>query len=159
MVAISASERQQAVQIENFTEFQKRLSDLDLGHLNILPAMFYWDITFFDHSLLPDDAMIKLEKDIHDTLFPNVEFSWAAYCEARGLSSDDQIFKSGWRNAKCDVQALWAHIHHRRDVFVTSDKRFHSVAKKNALLSLGSGEIVYPDTVAAQLIGPHSDGS
>jgi len=33
--------------------------------------------------------------------------------------------------------AIWSHIHHKRDVFVTSDENFHGTAKKLALIALG----------------------
>ena len=102
--------------------------------------------------------MEKLEKDIHEILFPGIEFLWTAFCEARSLSGDGQILESDWRNSKCDVQALWAHIHHRRDVFVTSDRNFHSASKRATLMSLGSGQIAFPEIAAAQLDGPNPGG-
>lgn len=159
VAAISASERQQENQIENFVQFQQRLAELGLGHLNILPAMLYFDVTFWDHSLWSDDDMEKQEKAIHEILFSNVEFLWPDFCAAHGLNVDNGSSGTKWRNAKCDVQALWAHIHHRRDVFVTSDGNFHK-SKKAALISLGSGQIEYPEA-AAKLIkkppfGTHS---
>jgi hypothetical protein len=149
LVAISASERQRAGQIENFAQFRQRLTELNLGHLDILPAMFYLDICFWDNCLWSDDAMEQLERSIHDILFSNVEFEWAKFCETRSLPQNIQSIDANWRNAKCDVQALWAHVHHRRDVFVTSDRNFHSKIKKAALASLGSGEIMYPDVAAS----------
>jgi hypothetical protein len=149
VVAISASERQRAGQIQDFQQFQKRLVDLNLGNLEILPAMAYWDITFWDNCLWSDDGMEKLEKNIHDVLFPNVEFSWSAFCDTRGIPHNSESTGSDWRNAKCDVQALWAHIHHCRDVFVTSDKNFLSTSKRTALISLGVGAIVSPAATAS----------
>jgi hypothetical protein len=71
VVAISASERQKTKAIENFTQFQERLAALGLGHLTILPAMLYWDISFFDYSVFADKHMEELEKHIHKVLFPN----------------------------------------------------------------------------------------
>jgi hypothetical protein len=55
VVAISASENQQGGgAIRNFGEFRERLSRLGLGHLEILPPLLYWDITFWDWSLWAD---------------------------------------------------------------------------------------------------------
>jgi hypothetical protein len=50
-----------------------------------------------------------------------------------------------WRNRNCDVQAIWSHIHHKRDVFVTSDCNFHKADKKAALIALGAGRIEHPE--------------
>jgi hypothetical protein len=145
---MSASERQKdGSTIENFLSFKNRLSALQLSHLEILPAMAYWDITFFDHCLFADDKMELLEKTIHEILFPKVEFLRTDFCARRNLDTDAPETKA-WRSAKCDVQVLWSHIHHKRDVFVTSDKNFHLVSKKPALVSLGALQILYPDEAA-----------
>src|ERR1700730_7089117 len=51
-------------------------------------------------------------------------FHWQDYCRANGLdpatSPPSREYRK-WRNCKCDVQAIWSHIHGKRDVFVTSD--------------------------------------
>ena len=48
--------------------------------------------------------------------------------------SDSERVK--WRNAICDVQALWSHIHAGNDVFVSRDRNFHKASKLPKLLSL-----------------------
>lgn len=106
--------------------------------------MFYFDVTYWDWAMWSEDDMEVAERNIHEVLFPNIEFLWADYCSARGLLSNDTPMAHAWRNAKCDVQALWSHIHHRREVFVTSDKNFHAQSKKPALLSLGANQIETP---------------
>lgn len=68
---------------------------------------------------MADDA--ELEQQIHDILFSGEPI--------------DQPEKYGfpvkkWLNHKCDVQMVWAHIFHERDVFVTSDRNFHAKAKE-----------------------------
>jgi hypothetical protein len=146
--AIMASEKQRMGQLENFSQFKGRLSALRLGHLNILPAMFYWDVTFFDHSFEPDDASIKLEKHIHNILFPALKFLWSEYCEDPEVPVGNQLPNSRWKNAKCDVQSMWTHIYHERFIFVTSDGNFHKTSKKVALASLGSGKILFPEEAA-----------
>ena len=110
----------------------------------------YWDITFWDYSVWSDAAMQALEQQIHETLFPNIEFLWQDYCRANGL--DPKSTPSGkWRNCKCDVLAMWSHIHGNRDVFVTSDGNFHAAAKKAAVISLGAKHIEYPDDAVSLL--------
>ena len=70
------------------------------------------------------------------------------YCTSRGLDPNSSLATDvKWRNAKCHVQTAWAHLHNRRDVLVTSDKRFHG--KKADLNALGIGRVEYPREAAA----------
>lgn len=152
IVAISASERQKADgSIENFVEFTDRLNRLGLGHLEILEPMMYWDVTFWDHGLWSDEQMEDLERRIHEVLFPNIEFNWVDFCTARGLDPKADHPDKKWRNAKCDVQAFWSHAYRKRDVFVTSDKNFHTDSRKSRLLSIAGGRIELPESGAAIL--------
>jgi hypothetical protein len=86
--------------------------------------MSWWDVTFWDHYLWAEEAMMDLDRNIHSILFLNVEYHWADFCQANGLSLEEPV-SSRWRNCKCDVQAMWAHIWHKRDVFVTIACDFH----------------------------------
>jgi hypothetical protein len=144
VVAMSASERQQhGSYLHDFKDFRGRLIDLGLSHLDILEPMCYFDITFFDWCLFSDRHMVALESQIHEILFPNVEFIWQDYCCVTGL--DQKSSPTGrWRNCKCDVQAIWSHIQNKRDVFVTSDGNFHISAKKAGLIALGAKQIECP---------------
>lgn len=154
LVAISASERQRdGSLLETFAQFRERLSALGLGHLELLMPMFYFDVTYWDWAMWPGDDMEALERAIHKVLFQGIEFLWSDYCTARGLSLNDTSMAHRWRNAKCDVQALWSHIHHGREVFVTADKNFHAKTKKPALISLGANCIETPESALALLHG------
>jgi hypothetical protein len=154
LVAVSASEPQKGgTQIENFKEFQAWLAQLGLGHLEILPAMLYWNISFWDWSLWSDDESEKLERSIHEVLFPSIEFDWAEYCRENEL--DPATLDRKWRNAKCDVQALWTHIHHGREIFVTADGNFHKVSKRPGLVALGARQILLPDEAAKLIARSH----
>ena len=155
VVAISASERQiGGQQLESFTEFQQRLVILGLGALEILPPIFYYDITFWDWCIwADDDAMVALERQIHEVLFPASPFLWTDFCAAGGLDPATAS-DSTWRNHKCDVLALWSHIHHARDVFVTNDGVFHQSTKVPILIGLGAGRIEKAET-AATLVSAH----
>jgi hypothetical protein len=149
LVGISASERQQdGRHIENFATFQARLAQLGIGHLHLLRPMAYCDVTFFDWCVFTDESMVDLERQIHTMLFPSIEFVWTDFCRARALDSAAGIDRK-WRNAKCDVQALWSHIHHERDVFVTSDANFHKPAVQAQLVALGANRIEYPHAAQA----------
>jgi hypothetical protein len=149
VIAMSASERPKpGHSVNNF--FEDRLVALGLAHLNIVLPMLYWDISFWDHGLWADDAMVDLERRIHSILFPNVQFLWQDYCRENGINPPPDTSPSGkWRNCKCDVQAIWSHIHSKRNVCVTSDTNFHK--RKSDLISVGAGQIEYPDR-AAKLI-------
>jgi hypothetical protein len=149
IVAMSASEKQKDGRyIKNFEEYRERLAALRLAHLDILKPMAYWDICFWDWALSADADMLELEKQIHTILFPAVEFSWEDYCRANRLdpatSSPSREYHK-WINRKCDVQAIWSHIHGKRDVFVTGDGKFFKVTKRPALIDLGAKEIERPE--------------
>jgi hypothetical protein len=157
VVAMSASEKQQSGRyIHNFGEFRDRLNSLGLGHLKVVLPMMYLDISFLDHCLLSDDAMIKIEQEIHSILFPTVQFLWQDFCCANGLDPTSNQVTGKWRNCKCDVQAIWSHVHQRRNVFVTSDGNFHKADKKAGLIALGAGRIEYPKD-ALSLLPPSDD--
>jgi hypothetical protein len=140
--SIGASERQRTGgYAENFSEFQAKLKLIGFEGLELLPPLAYLDICFFDHCVLADEKD-TLEQDIHNVLFPNIQFKWVDYANARGFAVDS--INRNWRNAKCDVLTLWCHIKHGGGVFVTSDENFHSATKQVKLKALGAGTIAYP---------------
>ncbi len=150
LVAISASERQKnGGALEDFRVFERRLASLGLDRLMLLPPMMYWDLGFWDQGLWTDELMEELEQKIHSVLFPNIQFSWSDFCKERAV--DVNSCDPRWRNAKCDVQAIWSHIHHSRDVFVTSDLNFHQLNKKQSLIKLGAGRIETPEAAVSFL--------
>ena len=140
--AIGASERQRnGGYARNFSDFQKKLNAIGFGDLELLLPLAYMDICFWDHCVMADEAD-TLERDIHNVLFPNIEFLWIDYANARGLPVDS--LDKNWRNAKCDVLGLWCHIKHGGGVFVTSDGNFHAATKQGTLSALGAGTIACP---------------
>jgi hypothetical protein len=149
VVALSVAERQKTGSyLDDFDAFRDRLAVLDLAHLEILKPMAYFDISFPDRCVEADDAMQAFEKQIHDILFPGCEFTWEDYCDENGI--DSSLTPHGpWRECKCGVQLMWAHIHNKRDVFVTADDAFHNSAKKAALVALGAGQIERPEQAVA----------
>ena len=56
-----------------------------------------------------------------------------------------------WRNAKCDVLALWSHINDKDDIFVTRDGNIHKQTKKPQLHALGAGDILRPKDAATEI--------
>lgn len=147
VVAISASERLKDGKFaENFSAFENKLAELNLSSSKVLIPLFYWDITFWDHCLCGDNDSLELQ--IHEILFPNLPFLWADYCDATGVNTNAITSDRKWRNAKCDVLALWSHIHYKADAFVTSDLNFHKVTKRPHLIALGAKEIFTPEQAA-----------
>jgi len=143
VIAMSASENPRPGRsIHSFSEFEGRLATLGLAHLNIVSPMMYLDISFWDHGLWADDAMVDLERQIHSILFPNMQFLWKDYCHDEGIDPPPNSPLGKWRNRKCDVQAIWSHINRKRDVFVTRDGNFHR--EKLALIALNAGHVEYP---------------
>jgi hypothetical protein len=157
VVAIMASEKQRPNgYIEDFQVFEQRLQRLSIAHLRLLLPICYFDITFWGQSLWSDTSTQDLERKIHQALFPYVKFFWQDYCRYHKLdpamSPTATSLGQKWRNRKCDVLTLWSHVHHGRDVFVTSDEKFHKPTKKPALLSLGARKIDRPEGAAALLL-------
>jgi hypothetical protein len=160
LVAMSASERQPGSgYLTDFGLFQDKVRLAGLGHLGVILPMLYWDVSFWDKALWSDAQMGELERKIHVVLFPNIEFDYEQFCEARGLEPKGFLGKRmKWRNAKCDVQAIWSHIYAGRDVFVTNDENYHKNLHKPALIALGAGHVEYPDAAAGLLPISRSSG-
>lgn len=154
VIGISASEKQRdGCRMEDFGEFRKRLKSMGLEHLPVVFPLAYFDITFWDVSLLADDEMEQLERKIHQIMFPSVEFLWADFSKTNRLDPNNPPHGTKWANCKCDVQALWSHMHHKREVFVTADSDFHKASVKPALIALGAGRIEYPRDAASLIHG------
>lgn len=129
-VAVSASERQQGdTYLDSYAVFQQRLDALGLSHVTLIRAIGYYDISYWEMCLSGDENMVAREKEIHDVLFPNIEFLWSSYAHSHGILEDD--FKSPkakrWRNTFCDRQMYWAHDQNKRHFFVTSDANFRKL--------------------------------
>jgi hypothetical protein len=127
LVAVSASERQQGDKyLENFSDFQERLTALSLNHLTVLPSIGYWNIGFYGLGIWPDEQMVERERSIHESLFPSIPFAWPDFAAQIGIAPDTIKIAEAkrWRNAFCDRQMFWSHDHNKRDIFVTSDVNF-----------------------------------
>jgi hypothetical protein len=153
IVAIAASEKQKPDSPEkfmtNYSQFRERLERLELSHLQISLPMAYFGICFWGKCVLSSKKLSCDEEHIHNILFPSIPFRYPGPVP-EDRNSNDEIFKPWlkWRNAKCDVQTMWNHLHHKRDVFVTSDQNFHRPKKKEALVRLGAGSILQPSEAA-----------
>jgi hypothetical protein len=126
LVASSASERQQGgTYLASIAVFEERRNALGFDGLPLLPSIGRSDVSFFGHSVWGSKEGSAREAAIYSVLFPNSPVEWAEYATARGADVTDLISPAGmrWRNQMLDAQALWAHDHAGRDVFVTSDQR------------------------------------
>lgn len=152
--AIAASENQQgAVLRTNFAQFEEFLGEIGCEKCELLNPMFYLSISYLHHAILTDKQMESLERKIHDILFPNIPFLYAEYCKRFGLDPNNGIIDRRWRRIKCDVQAMWCHIHYGNDIFVSQDKNFHKATKKEKLIALGAREILSSSECLSQLKG------
>ncbi len=132
-VSVSASERQQGdIFLPTYTDFLKRLKDVGVSDIPQIAGLAYLGISYFERALNASEESIDLEREIHEALFPNLPFNLDEYATALSKAVDElsieQYFK--WRNAWCDRQMIWSHIHHDRDVFVTRDGNFRKRLKK-----------------------------
>jgi hypothetical protein len=148
--AIAASERLPGGKYAaSIAEFKQRVRALSKKPLEILLPIVHSDVTFWEYALWANDAMVRLEKQIHDVLFPGQHYEWALVAADHGLDPNDPAAQSHstwrqWRNRLCDTIGMWCHIHHGGDVFVTRDKNFLKSAKKMALQRLGAKDITEP---------------
>jgi hypothetical protein len=143
VVAIAASERKRdGSYAKTFEEFKERLDDASLNSLRILRPVDYWGMAFWGWFLWPGPDDAKKLSAIHRILFPEIEDSYADYCASRGIESKLRPIDRTWRNAKCDVITLWAHLHYEGDILVTDDGDFHALSKQDPLRELGVGSVV-----------------
>ena len=147
---IGASERlKDGTFAETFSLFMKRVNKLAKREFEILKPLAYFDLTYFDWSILGGDEIDEIESRIHEILFPETMFRWADQASACGLDPNQAAKEHNtewlkWRNRKCDTLALWCHIHYKKDVFITQDSNFHKVTKKSTLEKLGAKSILFP---------------
>jgi hypothetical protein len=125
MVASSASERQPGGGLlKTIDEFKLRMQKLGFGSVKLLKPIARWQLTFWGHSIQPTDSQLHCEQLIFETLFPELPYHWQDYASSNGINALDDPQSFRWRNRLCDAQAFWGHVDNKRDVFVTSDRRF-----------------------------------
>ncbi|MDX8353483.1 hypothetical protein [Cognatiyoonia sp. IB215182] len=131
-VSVSASERQKGdYYLPSYQDFVDRLETLGVQDIPQIMGMFYWGLSYWGQCIYGDKLGIARELALHKALFPKIPFYFAEYAKKTGLSEGDTQKKEAkkWRNAWCDRQMVWAHDYHKRDVFVSSDGNFKSLAK------------------------------
>lgn len=130
MVASSASERQKDNSfLTRFEYFEHRRKVLGFDHVPIIHPLLRWDIGFWDQGLYASATSEARENLIYRILFPNSPIEWPDYAAQQAVQIEDLNSRAyrRWRNQILDAQAYWAHDFNDRDVFVTSDKRFHKL--------------------------------
>ena len=143
---IAASENQLGGHFTNFSQFEAWLERIGCAQLPRIYPMGILGLCFLDHFVLVDeDTGPELERRIHEVVHPEVEYRYQDYCARLGLDSTKEPPDRKWRNARCDTQMMWSHIHTQNTVFVTEDRRgFLYELKRSALKALGAGEIHTP---------------
>ncbi|RJG08654.1 hypothetical protein D3879_22430 [Pseudomonas cavernicola] len=137
VVAVSASENQQGgTANRHFSAFEKKLERAGLTGVQYLLPLAKWDVFYWDHVLSADDEMEKLESEIRNILFPNIQATPPESIEENSV----------WRNQLCDVLVAWSHAFHKWDYLVTSDENFHK--HKDELKKAGINEVLYPKDAA-----------
>ncbi len=126
-IAVSASERQKGdCFLPAYLDFMDRLKRIGLEDIPQIQGTGYYGLSYWDHALYADAEAQEREREIHNVLFPNIEFAIGDFAKSKGLENVDvsspELFK--WRNAWCDRQMIWSHDHFARDVCVSSDRNF-----------------------------------
>jgi hypothetical protein len=147
VVAIAASERQvDGNSLSDFGEFKDRLERLGLSRVCLLNPMAYLNVCYIGHCVIAGTEQIAFEKQIHDILFPNIDFVFDDFV-SNNPGSDEALLNRRWRNARCDVQSMWAHIKANNEIFLTRDGNFVKESKKARLVALGANSILTPEEV------------
>lgn len=130
----------------HFSSFERRVAALGLQQIEFSLPVGKWGITFWGRSVWASTQSESLERAIHVILFPDIEFEYQDFCMKRGLDPvNSGELGETWRNAKCDVLALWSHINDGGNIFITSDRNYHKQSKKPQLIALGAGDILKPE--------------
>ena len=143
--AIAASERQSGGgHLANFTEFQQRIARLGIGDAVLLRPLAYFGLAFWDWGVISGPELRERERRIHEVLFPSIAFDATDHCPP-----DNEAGRKRWRNAKCDVLAMWCHIHYGGDIFVTRDRDFLKHSARSRLEQMGANKIATPEDTLA----------
>jgi len=111
-----------------------------MDNVELLRPMCILGLAYLDWCLVVGDEMIEREASVQRILFPRLALKFQDDSKGEQPSKLEK-----WRNAKCDVQAMWCHLHYGGDIFVTRDKVFHQKTKMPALVELGAGRILSPE--------------
>jgi hypothetical protein len=145
VVAIGASERHaDGVFAAEFPEFADRIAALGLQDAEILEPVFRWGLSFAGWSLWPDVELERLERRIHDVLYRRIDFCWSDYLARRGAGTDRAVLHARWRQARCEVLTMWAHLRYDGDIFVTRNEVYWQRDNREQLIRMGAGDILTP---------------
>ncbi|MEU5958818.1 hypothetical protein [Streptomyces sp. NPDC047525] len=143
IAATTAAENQvDGETLTDFAVFQNRLQLAGMGHLPILKPVLTWDFAYWDWGVWPDDSTDDELRKIHEVLFPALPYD---FTPDASMSAEGQAkAKRKWRNYRLDGLGLHTHIQAGGDVYVTSDRNFMKVTKKDPLAQLGAVIILGP---------------
>jgi len=145
VVAISASERTRTgVPLSSFAIFRGRLEMAGFRSVHILKPLARIGLSFNGWAHQADGKKLELERKIHGILFPQHPYEKP--------DPADPDASARWQNRRCDVLAMWAHIWHRGDIFMTNDRNFLTRQKRQALEALGAGRVVSPADVVRLVV-------
>ncbi|MEK6985194.1 MAG: hypothetical protein AABX89_02265 [Candidatus Thermoplasmatota archaeon] len=145
--AVASEKQKGGAPMDEYTQFADRVH-ATIPQIDQLTTLLYYDFGYWGAGMYSDEAATALDRAIHDILFPEQPFDNASYPAEGRLPSG---VHPKWRNRKCDILGMWAHIHHDCDAFVTSDTNFHKATKKEALKQLGAREVWTPAEAVTQL--------
>ncbi|WKE70580.1 hypothetical protein [Streptomyces sp. WP-1] len=153
LVATMAAENQRdGTVLDNFSHFQRRISKLGLGGLEILAPVAVCDLTYFDWCVLAHDEAEAEAIRLHKVLFPTSPFGYLDAVPGNLGEETRQLAERKWRNQQLDVLVLHTHIMAKADVFVTSDRNFLKQSKRQRLAELGARMILTPADAAAYAV-------
>ena len=100
IVAFSASERRpDGTYANNFQDFTSKLRNVGLQDAELLKPIGYWGVSYWNQAIYSTPQALQLEEQIHNILFPNIEYRYTDYCLAHGVDnpSKDLDIYPRWR--------------------------------------------------------------
>jgi hypothetical protein len=123
----------------NFHIFEERIhSNSLLDNVKMIDSIGIWGFSFWGHFIFGGEEEQKLFEEIRKILFPKLVFP-----PQLEHVKDKKSYIRHWSNKVNDIRILWAHIYHKRDVFITRDANFLK-SKKKKLEQLGAKHIMTP---------------
>ncbi len=131
--------------------FLARLNALGWVHLQIVPTVAVYDMTFWDFCFWANDDDSDLISQIWRVIGKSIPENITDFSKMHHIAdsepNESAKFKK-WRNVWCDVHSAHAHIKASRDVFITMNSK-HFQANRGELALLGMDRIETPKSYLA----------
>jgi hypothetical protein len=126
-------------------EFEQRLTKNNIDHLTLVLQPAVNDLTYIGLCAWASSNYEALAQHIW-TIIPPKHLPWdrKTFALQEGIDPNKSTWSPEfrkWRNKWCDVNSIYTHIWHERDVFVTGDEKNFKHDRRDRLKAIGIGEV------------------